>query len=326
MQQIEVLLQELMEHQIPLYEKVCMENYTDVCYQEKKDATWGISDQNYINRLKLANYLFYEHKGEEKLIVTLFEEELKDRETNSFQGIGDTLELLTVLLRAYNNDGKYDRLFKRAKNANFDCACGYSRDKQIESDIGKSDIHDALYLAITMNELEIARKLLQIWKSNVDEWDSIQLSRLIRYNEDVGWEEQNGVLLEKYLRMMKEKGKNQEIIAAWKDLIAYDVKFKKWEKAYQENANLRMYAGLEEVCHLRLFLNILELSMEIICNYPEKAQELWKWCKPRLKEKDTDLYGNLYEKAVCAAKKVGDVYAAELEEKHQQWHDRMYRV
>ena len=45
----------------------------------------------------------------------LFEEELKDRETNSFQGIGSALEILTFLLMKYNREGTYDSLFERAK-------------------------------------------------------------------------------------------------------------------------------------------------------------------------------------------------------------------
>ncbi len=65
-------------------------------------------------------------------MADLFEEELKDRENNSFQEIGSTLRILTWLLRKYNAAHKYDHLLKWAKNANFDCACGYDAEDAME--------------------------------------------------------------------------------------------------------------------------------------------------------------------------------------------------
>ena len=71
----------------------------------------------------------YCHIEDEEAITYLFQDELKDREQNSFQGIGSTLQILTHLIRKYNADDKYADLLKRAKNANFDCACGYDPDR-----------------------------------------------------------------------------------------------------------------------------------------------------------------------------------------------------
>lgn len=316
---IEPLLRKLIARQKPLYEKVVSGDFSEVCYQEQYDEQDGTYDGNYTNRLRLAYYLFYGHQEKESLVVSLFKEELKDRENNSFQGIGSTLELLTVLLGKYNQGGKYDVLFERAGNANFDCACGYTRNMQIDPDINAWDIHDAIAGAIDMWELDIAGELVQIWQGSVSEWDSRQIAQLISYNKDIVLEERNEGLLEKNLAMVREKGNNKEIISVWHDLIRHQVQFGKWDKAYQNLMQLRQHTKLEEIQRKDLFNFILERCAEIISNYPQKAQELWDWCKPYLQQKDDYLHGNLYKKGIDAANAVGDSYALELEKKYQRW-------
>ena len=318
-QQIEPLLRKLIARQKPLYEKVVSGDFSEVCYQEQYGEQEGTYDGNYTNRLRLAYYMFYGHQEKESLVVSLFKEELKDRENNSFQGIGSTLELLTALLGKYNQGGKYDTLFERAGNANFDCACGYTRNMQIDPDINTWDIHDAIEGAIDMWELDIAGELVQIWQGSVSEWDSRQIAKLISYNKDIVLEERNEGLLEKSLAMVREKGNNKEIISAWHDLIRHQVQFGKWDKAYQNLMQLRQHTKLEEIERMDLFNFILERCAEIISNYPQKAQELWDWCKPYLQQKEDNLSRNLYKKGIDAANAVGDSYALELGKKYQRW-------
>ena len=105
----------------------------------KESGVSGLS----ISTRRLAYYLLY-HIEDEEAIAFLFGEELKDRERNSFQEIGSTLEILTHLIRKYNGDGKYTGLLERAKNANFDCACGYDPDGQMEDDLPGEDILERL--------------------------------------------------------------------------------------------------------------------------------------------------------------------------------------
>ena len=80
--------------------------WEDVCYKPYQDKEYGTQDANYTGRLRLAYYLLYEKEGDEQTIVWLFLEELKDREENSFQGIGTTIEILTYLLGKYNSGHK----------------------------------------------------------------------------------------------------------------------------------------------------------------------------------------------------------------------------
>lgn len=99
----------------------------DYVYRAQHSEEWGTSDKNYSARMRLCYALYYdvcEVPDKRALVRELFGEELKDRESNSFQGIGDNLEMLTSMLLELGEPPESE-LFERAKNANFDCACGY---------------------------------------------------------------------------------------------------------------------------------------------------------------------------------------------------------
>lgn len=99
----------------------------DYVYCAQHSEEWGTSDKNYSARMRLCYALYYdvcEVPDKRALVRELFGEELKDRESNSFQGIGDNLEMLTNMLLELGEPPESE-LFERAKNANFDCACGY---------------------------------------------------------------------------------------------------------------------------------------------------------------------------------------------------------
>ena len=132
-----------------------------VRYKEFHNGEWGTDDENYTNRLRLAYYLLYGHIEDEEAVAFLFQEELKDRERNSFQGIGSTLQILTHLIRKYNEDGKYAALLERAKNANFDCACGYDPDRQMEDDFGTNSLLDCIYLCGEMEYRDVMEGMVE---------------------------------------------------------------------------------------------------------------------------------------------------------------------
>lgn len=128
-----------------------------VCYKEFQNGEWGTDDENYKNHLRLACYLLYFHIEDEEAVSYLFGEELKDRENNSFQGIGSTLRILTRLIRKYNGDGKYDELLARAKNANFDCACGYDPEGEMGDIFEENSLLDCIYLCQEMGYRDVMR-------------------------------------------------------------------------------------------------------------------------------------------------------------------------
>ena len=80
--------------------------------------------------------------------------------------------------------------------------------------------------------------------------------------------------------------------------------------------------GLEEIKRIRLFGDYLEAACTLVSSGAEDAEGIWRWAKRELKAQK-DLYGNLYKKAIDAAKAAGDCYAVELEKEYREWKERM---
>ena len=86
-----ILIKEKIFEQSEVYRALKSGESTAVQYNGYKDEKWGTKDANYLNRMRLAYYLLYAQIDDEDTIVYLFQEELKDRKSNSFQGIGNTI-------------------------------------------------------------------------------------------------------------------------------------------------------------------------------------------------------------------------------------------
>ncbi len=178
-------LKEKIGEQRKVYEALKAGDASLVCYKEFQNGQWGTDDANYTNRLRLAYFLLYEKIDDEGAVAYLFQEELKDRENNSFQGIGSTLCILTWLLRKYNGGHKYDTLFQRAKDANFDCACGYDVEDAVEEDFGKNDLLDCIFLCQEMEYKDVMGILVDAWKEgrgNPADWNPSDRRTLIGFN------------------------------------------------------------------------------------------------------------------------------------------------
>lgn len=316
------IVKEMIKKQSDILKKVNDGDYSDVCYFEG-NGLYGIYDKNYTNRLRLVYYILFENIDNEDIVKRLFEEELKDRETNSFQGIGSSLEILTYLLMKYNDKNKYDELFKRAKNANFDCACGYGRNLKIESDLNKYDIYECINIAIETEYTDYAKKLVECWKESITDWNKQSYKTLIYFNKNIDNEVENEEVFKALLNIEIKNGKNYDVISAWRNLIHYYIKFDKCEEAYKSFTDMIKSVKLSEVYDINLFNFILEDCMELICKYDEEAKTLWKWAKPFVKKKAKDMYGNLYKKSIKASEAVNDNIAKELSKEYNLWKKRV---
>lgn len=321
-------VKECIKNQSELFQKVKNGDYFEVCYQQKQTEKYGICDKNYTSRLRLAYYILFEKADCEDIVKRLFEEELKDRQTNSFQGIGTCLEILTCLLMKYNCENKYQSLFQRAKNANFDCACGYTTDIEVESNLDNYKIEDCIDIAVKMKCFDYAEILVDYWKENVSEWNEQALYSLTCYNKNIGREIENEQPLRQLLDIRLSNGKNFDSISEWRNLIHYDIQFKNYEKAYQNLTDMKKQTKFSEIYRRNLFKYILEDCMELICGYPDRAEELWNWAKPFIKEYSAagSMHGNLYKKSIEAAHIVQDVFEEELSQSYDIWKRKMYLV
>lgn len=321
-------IKELIKNQSELFQKVKNSDYSEVCYQQEQTGRYGICDKNYTSRLKLAYYILFEKADSEDIVKRLFEEELKDRQTNSFQGIGTCLEILTHLLMKYNSENKYQGLFQRAKNANFDCICGYTVDTEIENNLENYAIDECIDIAVKMKCFDYAEILVDCWKENVSEWNEQTFHSLIYYNKNIGKEIENEKPLKQILTSSLLNGNNFDIISSWKNLIHYYIQFGDYEKAYQNFINMKNQTKISEIYTKNLFKHILEDCMELICGYSNKADELWKWAKPFIKQYSAagNMHGNLYKKSIEAAHIVQDSFEKELSKSYDIWKQKMHLI
>lgn len=311
-------LRNKLSEQQSIYQAV-KENKTEtVCYKKSVDPVYGTYDKNYVNRLRLTYYILYEQMEDEQMIVYLFEEELKDRETNSFQGIGETLPILTHLLKRFDTDSAYHALFERAKNANFDCYCGYDINQRMQDDITHNDLLDCIYLCQDLEYLTLMEEFVETWKQEIKEWDSAKVDMLIRFYTFMGKEKEKEQLYNTQLASALITKDTYTILTAYRNIINYYLKNHHEETAYSYLITVIETISYEDFITIRLFGDFLEASFDIICHTPQGKDTLWIWAKSYLTEK-TNMYGNLYTKAIAAAKAMQDPYAAQLKQEYIAW-------
>lgn len=318
-------LKEKLEEQREVYASLREGNTSAVCYKEFQNGKWGTDDANYTNRLRLAYYLLYWNIEDEETILYLFQEELKDRERNSFQGIGTTLEILTWLLKKYNVDHKYDELFQRAKFANFDCACGYDVERAVDDDFGNNDLLDCVYLSRELEYKDVMGCLVEEWKEGMGDlagWNSSDRHTLIKFNTFLEREQENEELYQLQLAeaIAAGPGRTKDIISGYGDLIQHYLRMEKYDKAFEYCRMVIETTDYQQIRTLRLFGSILEGCLEIVAHDPSRTICLWEWVKKELCGKPRICrYGNLYTKGIAAAKAVEDSYAEELEQEYLNW-------
>ncbi len=156
-------------------------NKQDYLYCKERSETYCDTDKNYVNRTRVCYGLMYgDYSPEiiENAVRELFETEITARENESFQGAGINIEMLTALLLKYDN-AEDERLFERAKNANFDCFLGYDKDhcqklfKSLDSFSLKDCVHAAGYLGKT----DYTCKFVDMFKKQPLGLDEFQLLR-----------------------------------------------------------------------------------------------------------------------------------------------------
>ena len=289
-----------------------------VQYCRYKDEEWGTRDANYLNRMRLAYYLLYARIDDEDATVYLFQEELKDRTSNSFQGIGNTLNVLTSILKRYNNEGRYNGMLEEAKNANFDCACGYDKNYQIDDEMEYLELMDCIYLSQDLEYKDVMEVLVREWEESIVDWTDAKRNTLIRFNSFLGKEQENEVIYKVLLDNAILSGKTFNIVSAYNEVIRYYIDIGQFESANFYLRRMIDATNFNDIERIRLFGDVLEECFEIISGGVKESAELWKWAKPYLMIR-TNMYGNLYTKSIIAAQTVGDSYAVKLEQEYIDW-------
>ena len=301
------------------YQQVINGDFSQVCWSEGHHETYGIYDINYANRLKLCCYLLYCQNAPEKILIRLFEEECQNLETNSFQGVGKNIKILTYLLNPSPEQ------IERVKNANFDCACGYEVEMQLFRNsfkpLSEIDLEECLELAYEADEKEFALRFLDMLKKDYP-LDSVANCRhLIYWNETLDRNQENELLYQKILDFAIKSQKSNEITSAYLNLIESYIEQKHFSKAYQEFEALTEW-DLSDWYGVNFFRNLLECAMELILADIPESESVWRWAKPHLKREMKNIhgmYGNLYQKAIQASEKINPAFTKTIQEAYQHW-------
>lgn len=300
------------------------------CYQEGQDEERGTFDNNYNRRQRLCYALLLFGKTRQgwteeeyhTLVRRMFEEELKDRETNSFQGIGTNLEILTQLLQAC--ESPEDRpLFERAKNANFDCYCGYGVHSYGYPDsAGGFSLEEGIDTLIDLREDDAARQLITLWKKTREPLGKDEYCTLSSWQQWLGSKEQEvdarRAVLEKTL--LEDKDDAWAICSACERLLRVLIKAGMWEEARERFVWIRQWLkpAREQWWGIGLGRFVLEDCMDLVIHEGGREKELWDWSRPYLLLAADNMHGNLYQKTAAAAQLMGEAdLGDEMDERYR---------
>lgn len=313
------LLQTMLDGFVIYYQQVMNGDFSQVCYLEGHDDQYGTYDQHSINRLKLAYYLWYCQDAPEDILVRLFQEECIDLETNSFQGIGETINMLSAL---FSED--HQELFDRAKNANFDCYCGYEPDfyRHISRNPADLSVESCLDIAQDTGEQQYALQFFEILKAEFPLNTEADCRHLIRINNDFGRSQDNELLFRKLLEFTLEENQKRDIISARESLCRFLIEQGKFSQAYQEFLPLSEM-DLSDWYNVNLFRHILEDCVDMINADLPEAPMIWKWAKPHFKrEMKFGMYSNFYDKLLLAAQKMNPRFVRQVQKYYDLWKKR----
>lgn len=314
----------------------CLENDDKEKFQEKvnifvykKDNEAEYTkDKNYIERLKLVlSILYHKNRNElmnkksfEDLLVFLFEEEIKDRQTNSYQSIGTSLEIMSFLfVKLYNGHinkllSKYKDLFYKAKNANFDCNCGYHVDDYdyYNERLDELNLDSIISYFIDIDESKLLSKLVDIWKGTVKEWDKKNLDKLKYYESLIEDKESLLETTKKLFEMaVQENESNWDIVSALNNYLKSLIDNNKYDYAWQlmtKYMNNIKNIQDDKFYNINLGRFIIERAADIMLNInnDKLEKEIWAFISEPFTAEHHSFYLKLYEKVLLCCDIVRD--------------------
>lgn len=294
-------------------------------------------DKNYLLRARLSfSIIYYKNlkalnkEAVKNIIIHLFNEELKDRETSKYKGIGIALESLTFLLNEYNKDNK--DLFEKAKKINTDCAIGYDTNVRFETDIEKLTIQYCMHYALELGFKDLYYELIDIWKSSVTNWDRINLERLRDFEiEACNKEGELDVNKKLYIIAKNDYDKNKQNQVLSKKYLFYLVSYL---SNYSEN--LIRLSNYDEALNVILIniddikninnnafynvhagISIVGSALKILLNIDnnDKINILWEFIKTAFINEHNAYSKTLYDDMLKACDKMNDTQLKEKVEK-----------
>ena len=300
-----------------LAEKAAINDHTELCCKLKTADDGYMYDINYLNRQRAAYCILLNNITiSEDILSALLEEEIISRENDPFSGTSDALNIFTLMLLEYNADNRYEPLFTRAKNANFDCECGYDPHsarlhrmypKQLSEYSPKACISIADELQLHTLHQTLCIQFLHDYPPAVRN----DLEYACMLNISLGRENENIPYRKMLLTESVKSGDNWSIAADSSSLIKLLISQEEYSEAltvintYQKY--LMMIDGWYE-CGLGR--DFFEYIAALICNIPENSLSLWKKWRKYILKYPSRMSTDCITKCISAAHKISDESAA----------------
>lgn len=301
-------------------ERIFKGDFSRVCCNMSGEYDGGGNfDINSKNRLLIAYYLLWSNKlpdNAESIISQLLAEEISAHSQDAFQGCGDGLAIISALLSRYNENGKYDELFLRAKNANFDCECGYSIENCLlflSEKLETKSPYDCIFTLIDLGAYEEAARLAEKYAEDHPPVSKSDYHRLICINKFTGRKKENIPYYQKLVDMKLELDDPWEIASALRDLIAAYIEFGEYGKAYHAIGRAREYLfKIHEWQDCGLGRDYFEFIAELVLAMPEKVESIWSEWRDFSVKYPENMSSSCLKKLFAAAKAVSDSDAADI--------------
>lgn len=267
-------------------EKYLAGNEADYFYKEVHTEKYGDVDENFENRSRICHGLMFnvctiDETVREKMIRDLLEQEIISRENDPFQGVGDSLAILTLLMRKYRRP-EDEEIFKRAQNANFDCVCGYDPDigcsskyydnyRDHAADPEKYSLERLIVLAVDLHMKKYVCMLVDLFGQTCTSVNDYK--KLLWYSQYTGRETDREMAVTKFFESVRTSSEADETqrISAYEEMIGLLT-----EKGEADRAYAVLQEGNEalRLLNRRAFYDSVFRIMEIS---PDRVREIWEY-------------------------------------------------
>ncbi|MCV9948581.1 hypothetical protein [Paenibacillus sp. BT-177] len=291
-------------------------DFSKVDYLEQHSEEYGKSDANYTNRLKVL-LAMYNHEDRyaphyEPIVRRLLVNEIIDRETNSFQGIGDALYYAVFLLQKYERE-QDQVLFQQAKKANFDTYAGFDPALILETYLfskDTADLEDCINIASELGEDVYLSLFIDLWIREQTDWNKGNLQALVYHERWRNHVEGEIEALKKLVEMEKIEENSSNYCSTASSLAEKLIETGRWDEAWETMATIIPLITKEKEWFLYgLGRNIITTCIHIIMHFGAKSRQatsLWQTIKGVLQPAANNMGTIQYQLAVSVSKFMSD--------------------
>lgn len=309
-------------------------DFSHVDYVGKKDATYGKRDANYTNRFKVL--LAIHHREDrhaphyESIVRRLLMNEIIDRQTNSYQDIGEALYYCVFLLKQYNRD-EDQKLFSRAKEANFDTISGFEPNRIREQHlfhIDTADLSDCIRLSEDLLEMTYHSTFVDLWIAEQTCWNQENLTELLYIERNRKHIEGEIGVLRKLAAIEKTAGNDHQYCYHASNLAEMLITQGQFEEAtLSMESVIPLIIKEDRWCMVGLGRQMIQTCINIMYYYGADSPHsftLWKPIEGYLEQAVQNMSLSQYDRVTSACQFMGNIQLAQIFIKNRDKHIDQY--